>query len=150
MSVLERLPIAALARARYACRSPTFDPSAIYATSIIRASGDNNFGVRQRARQRDVRLSYGDTCRANSNAVPERRSSDAIADLLEKVYVTRVHDGSNRVVERAIIDNPLPVRDVDAQIDLDRLRRGPLVRQDSDERVKAHGAQRDLDHAVRR
>src|SRR5204863_5444109 len=55
-----------------------------------------------------------------------------------------------RVVQRAIVDDSLTVSDVDAKVDLDRLRRGPLVRQDADERVKAHSAQRDLDHVGRR
>src|SRR5258708_20643967 len=55
-----------------------------------------------------------------------------------------VHDLRGSFVEPAIVDNALPRRDRDHQVDLDWLRRRQLMRQNADKGLEPHCAQNNL------
>src|SRR6185437_1088412 len=144
--------IAARARARYAARSPRLDPSAMYATSRIGRALRHDLGEVERAAQCNVRFAHRDTRRAHARAVGERALDDGVGNLFEIVDRAAAHHLRNERVESAVVHHAVAgsLHHAHRQIDLDRLRGRALVRQDANERVKAHAAQGDLVSAVHR
>src|SRR5689334_259110 len=126
------------------------DPSAMYAMSnersVISGTFDDDFHVIQRSAECDMWFAHGGACRSNSRAVGQRTARHAIPDLFQKVDWARAHDVCGDCLELAIVDHAFAVGDANVKIDLDWLRRRPLVRKNSHERVKAHTAESNLDH----
>src|SRR5207249_4361707 len=58
--------------------------------------------------------------------------------------MSAVDDLRRRVIEPPIVDDALTRTGAHRQVDLDRLRRRQLVRQNADESLKAHAAKHDL------
>src|SRR4051794_4743129 len=140
--VLSSAVSAERANARYASRSPRFEPRAMYATSGIALSGDDHFSVRERAWKCHVRLSDRHP-RTYDRLGRQHALRDCVCNMLEVIEPAAFDDRPHSIVNAAIIDE-LPVRHPRRYVNLQRLRHGLLVRQNADERMEAQTAQRDF------
>ena len=114
------------------------------------AAVDDDFGVRERPWQRDVRFSHGDARPANvwtGEEIPDQSTRD----ILEKAKRSSGDSRRDDVVEVAIVDDGIavacgvvvgPRRPPDGNVDLDRLWVQLLVWQDPDQHVEPHAAER--------
>src|SRR5262245_13908421 len=108
------------ANARYASRSPRFDPSAMYATSGTASSRHDDFGTREGTRQRDVRFAQCDASALHRIRV-EHAFGDGVTHVLEIVQRLAFDHGANGIVDSAIV-HELAVGDPGGDVDLEWLR----------------------------
>src|SRR5947207_10697201 len=108
MRLVGSVASAARARARCACRSPMFEPSATYATSIIGRLFDDDFSMGEWSGQRDVRLTNRDSHEPDARMIPECVEGDQLADAFEEHRLFR-HDCRGEIVQRAVVDDVVAI-----------------------------------------
>src|SRR5215213_9606654 len=105
---------------------------------------DPHFRIREGTTEGNVRLPHRNARSRDASRSPERRIGDHLRDVLEEIDVSRADHSGNHIVQPPIVDDILARANGDDQVDLDRLGVGLFVRQDSNTRVEAHGAERDI------
>src|SRR5688572_6697315 len=135
--------MASRATRRCRSRSPRLDPSATYAMSRIARPDDRHLDVSHGSSDGRVRFADRDA-RADHGWFREHATADGFRELLEIQQVGRLHRGADLRVHPAIVHDPVVPAHPDGEIDLEGLRMFTLMRQDADDGVKGHPAQRDL------